>query len=819
MYKVRIKKLPTAQQGRSVKTGQQTSSGALSIQPTAMGGADIDQYIGKKPTEVKDTISRVPREEANLEAEGGETVYGDVNGDGFTEHYKITGPRHSSGGVPLNLPDDTFIFSDTKSMRIKDPALLAKFGKTKGSYTPAELAKQYDINKYRKILQDPDSDSIDKKTAEMMIRTYNMKLGALALAQESKKGFPQGIPLVARPYMEANGITDEDLMPTYQPRFAGQEEAEDAEFEEMPMNGTAPEQPSMEENTVPGYQGPNPEDIAMTEEMMQNAPMAQYGMSVGDYGMPFYPASLNTMSYGGYPKFQDGGGTASTPAKLTPEEQKIVDEKWNGKTDAYLAYKEAEQALRNDPEFKKRLHEQYKTTIEDEAYYTKGKKDNWYSALKDRGEDEVLDALLQQEERNARLEAFGFKPEETDQPAVKGKNTNKQALDFIAKNPGLSDLNFDKGYLSQAAYIAYDDVIKGGKEKQKGVSQTGKEDELKGRGKISGIDNASTNTTLGQRLNYKPAEKKETTTTTVTTCKCTDKDGKSYDPGKDANGKCNECKPTERPDFEDVEVGPETGAVVPDWTTPDIMNYYGALKDKYSLNKYYPWAAPVDMEEMKPVYLDPTREIAAQSEQANIMNNALAQFTGPQGLSSRASQVQGTSAKQAADTLSRYNNANVQIANQFAANNAQIRNQERAANQGIAKQLYDQTTLTNATFDRDKRLADNVVRQAFATGWKNASDIAMLNATSPQYEIDPRTGTVVFERGKPIQPEVNKTFDNLLQGYIRQGFSPKDAIAAAKSAMGQSSAYAGPDVETIMANAKDGGMYVMGSNVFPFMFY
>ena len=172
MYKVRIKKLPTAQQGRSVKTGQQTSSGALSIQPTAMGGADIDQYIGKKPTEVKDTISRVPREEANLEAEGGETVYGDVNGDGFTEHYKITGPRHSSGGVPLNLPDDTFIFSDTKSMRIKDPALLAKFGKTKGSYTPAELAKQYDINKYRKILQDPDSDSIDKNRWKVYKYSY-----------------------------------------------------------------------------------------------------------------------------------------------------------------------------------------------------------------------------------------------------------------------------------------------------------------------------------------------------------------------------------------------------------------------------------------------------------------------------------------------------------------------------------------------------------------------------------------------------------------------------------------------------------------------
>jgi len=751
MYKVRIKKLPTAQQGRSMKTGQQSSDGALSIHPTAMGGADIDQYMGKKPTEVKDTISRVPRNEANLEAEGGETAYGDINGDGFAEHYKITGPRHSSGGVPLNLPDDTFIFSDTRSMRLNDPSLLAKFGKTKGSYTPAELAKQYDLNKYRKILQDTDSDAIAKKTAEMMIRNYNMKLGALALAQESKKGFPQGIPLVARPYMEANGITDEDLMPTYQPKFTGQGETEDAEFEEMPMNGTAPEQPSMEQNTVPGYQGPNPEDIAMTEEMMQSAPMAQYGMSIGDNYTPSF------MSDGYIPQAQEG-------IVINP-------------------------------------YESAKTT---EGNVTPTGKSNKYSTR----DQDIKDYLSQWEND---IPGISKMSEGKAQAAIYDWNlaNNPDAIKAMWKEFGLTKKGLDNAKLSK---LSKDGVID---------DETLNDPEKLKLLKDAYVDNYFGARQIAPKKAVAKTDKKEEPkkTVTVTTCKCIDKDGKSYDPGKDDNGKCNPCKATERPEFEDVEIGPETGAVVPDWTTPDLMNYYGALKDKYSLNKYYPWAAPVDMEEMKPVYLDPTREIAAQSEQANIMTNALAQFTGPQALSSRASQVQGTSAKQAADTLSRYNNANVQVANQFAANNAQIRNQERAANQGIAKQLYDQTTLTNATFDRDKRLADNVTRQAFATGWKNASDIAMLNATSPQYEIDPRTGTVVFERGKELRPEVNTTFDNLLQGYIRQGFSPKDAIAAAKSAMGQSSGYGGPDVETIMANAKDGGMYVMGSNVFPFMFY
>ena len=750
MYKVRIKKLPTAQQGRSIKTGQQSSDGSLAISPTAMGGADINQYMGKKPTEIKNTISRVPREEANLEAEGGETAYGDINGDGFAEHYKITGPRHSSGGVPLDLPDDTFIFSDTSSMKIKDPAFLAKFGKTTGSYTPAALAKQYDVNKYRQILQNPDADLLDKKTAELMIRTYNMKLGALALAQESKKGFPQGIPIVARPYMEANGITDEDIMPTYQPKFSNQgQDVEDANYEEMPINGTAPEQPSMEENTVPGYGGPNPEDIAMTEEMMQNAPMAQYGMSMGDYYTPSF------MSGGYIPQAQDGisiqpyEGGRTTQSTTTP----------TGKSN------------------------KYSTRDEDIKDYLSGW-ENDIPGISKMSEGKAQDAIYNWNLKNnpdaikAMWKEFGLTKKGLQNPKLKK----------LSKDGVLDEETLSNPEVLKALKDAYVDNYFGARQiaPKKAVAATTETE--------------------------KKTEPK--TTVTVTKCKCIDKEGKSYDPGKDENGNCIECKETERPELENVEVDPETGVVVPDWTTPDLINYYGALKDKYSLNKYYPWASPVDMEEMKPVYLDPTREIAAQSEQANIMTNALAQFTGPQALSSRASQVQGTSAKQAADTLSRYNNANVQLANQFGANNAQIRNQERAANQGIAKQLYDQTTLTNATFDRDKRLADNVTRQAFATGWKNASDIAMLNATSPQYEIDPRSGTVVFERGKPLQPEVNRTFDNLLQEYVRQGFSPRDAIAAAKSAMGQ-----GSNFDAMLANAKDGGMYVMGSNVFPFMFY
>jgi len=216
--KVRIKKTSKKAYG-----GQQ-SDGALDVTPAAWGGADMKS--AKEGAEVQQSLTSVPRSKANLEAEGGETAFGPISGDTIPDHYKIKGPRHTNGGVPLNLPDDTFIFSDTKAMKITDPKILTMFGKKakKGGYTPADLAKPFDINKYKGILMNPDTDRKERETAELMIKNYIMKLGALALAQESKKGFPQGIPEMARPYMEANGITEDQLLPQQEQEGGAAEE-------------------------------------------------------------------------------------------------------------------------------------------------------------------------------------------------------------------------------------------------------------------------------------------------------------------------------------------------------------------------------------------------------------------------------------------------------------------------------------------------------------------------------------------------------------------------------------------------------------------
>jgi hypothetical protein len=193
----------------------------------------------ENPYEVTDTLKAVPRDEANVEAEKGETVFGDLDGDGGLEHMKIGGKRHHEGGTPLNLPTGAFIYSDTQKMSIKDEQVLAYFSlkPKKGGYTPAEIAKRYDINKYKAMLEDPEADDLKKSTAQQMITAYNKKLAYLALIQESMKGFPQGIPEVAK---EILGIEapEEEMQ---------QEEGEEQDMEqgeEMPSQNEMMEQES-----------------------------------------------------------------------------------------------------------------------------------------------------------------------------------------------------------------------------------------------------------------------------------------------------------------------------------------------------------------------------------------------------------------------------------------------------------------------------------------------------------------------------------------------------------------------------------------------
>ena len=82
---------------------------------------------------------------------------------------------------------------------------------TNKAVTPADIAKRYEINEYKKVLQDPWADPMDKKTAQLMIENNMRKLGQLALIQEGMKGFPDGIPDIALPLMGSDIAQGEQL--------------------------------------------------------------------------------------------------------------------------------------------------------------------------------------------------------------------------------------------------------------------------------------------------------------------------------------------------------------------------------------------------------------------------------------------------------------------------------------------------------------------------------------------------------------------------------------------------------------------------------
>jgi len=151
---------------------------------------------------VSDVLRPVPRDEANIEAERGETIVGDLDQDGMVEHAIVGGKRHFQGGTPLNVPDGSYVFSDYNKLKIRNKDILKGIFNYGGKgATPAQIAKRYELNKYKDILNDPEADPLDKKTAQLMLDNNMMKLAQLALVQEGMKGFPDGIPDIALPLL------------------------------------------------------------------------------------------------------------------------------------------------------------------------------------------------------------------------------------------------------------------------------------------------------------------------------------------------------------------------------------------------------------------------------------------------------------------------------------------------------------------------------------------------------------------------------------------------------------------------------------------
>jgi hypothetical protein len=343
-------------------------------------------------------------------------------------------------------------------------------------------------------------------------------------------------------------------------------------------------------------------------------------------------------------------------------------------------------------------------------------------------------------------------------------------------------------------------------------------------------------------------------------CQCDDPEGDFY-MEKDENGKCP-CDPEEekkcackKKDGTIVEVGidPATGDCLPceeneniltedepaPWWLQDTIKTTGAFGDLMGIKKYMPWAPRVDLEEPDAVYADPTRELAAQAEQANIQTQAISQFSGAQAQSARAASIQGEAAKQAANTLNQYNVNNIAAANQNEQQKVGIRNQEQLTNQQIGQGLYDQTTIANQQFDNAKLAGRNNLRNLYTNAITNRQKQQNLNALNEQYDINPADGgSLVFKGGRDLTGKRNapatKSFGELkiecqnegatTEAEIKQCIAMKDKLqggstpTATQNPGGYNSVNSGNAVQGQKGGyIYDDGGFVYASNVYPFV--
>jgi hypothetical protein len=170
------------------------------------------------------TNQGVAREDANIEAEKGETM---VTSDGVSNQKKIVaigGAKHGKGGTPLDVPDGTIIYSD--KLKIKDPLILKFFNESgKKEKTFAQLSKKYDITKWQKELEDEDNDKITNDSLSKNLDDGNFKLSALFAMQEfhEEKGSPEEHSKQFEPFMERMGISYDQLFGTEGQGGEGQE--------------------------------------------------------------------------------------------------------------------------------------------------------------------------------------------------------------------------------------------------------------------------------------------------------------------------------------------------------------------------------------------------------------------------------------------------------------------------------------------------------------------------------------------------------------------------------------------------------------------
>ena len=741
-------------------TGDQAGYGLVTLPQEYYNNANMNTT---RDESVRYSLSGVPRDKANIEAEGGETVLTDLNNDNQFGLYNINGPRHSKGGVPMYLPEQSFIYSDTDKMRF-DQTEMAEYGiESKSKMTPAQISKRYDLNKYYGAMKDQFADEITARSSELMLKKNMMGLSKLAFGQELKKKFEDGVPLAAHPYLVSIGedpieftakvenITKKQAQMKAFAALPPEQQQQLLQLQEM-MAQVDQQQPQEQEEQ--SFEDPSmgeqelamaDEDImAMSEDDMSEDGMARYGREIGMYQVgketPVNPFPKNDPNYAKAQQMIDSG-------KFEIVKGNIV----NGKQTVEFKLIDTE-----DPKFEA----DKETQLKKQKFAGQNQKGQGLVSIY--GEDLIGEEKAFQENPKG-IYQYG-RLSQGNRPEFQNKATSAYGSDDIATAESKADF-YDRWGDVVATIPEFDynnpDAPQWG-EFQKKAEETRKKEHV---------------ATFGSDKGYIPYWK--------------EKGSKGYVKGQAFDSKLGlhtynaprfkvgatkpgnatftidvpeERKPLETREVKDYKQPPA------EWWAQDKNNLQtlGLIDD----NLYLPWAPDAAPGKIDYTLDDWRGNANAALASQNTIAQALGAAGGPQAIAN--SNIQGTGMENIAQGINRTNTNNVGIMNQVAPMQAQLDMQIDALNQARNTKVYDDTQKTLQASDNFQNWKINKQNELFNTALTNRANTYNLNSTYDYYAIDPTTGgPIYYKNGKALQnvgpqPDLMKNFYNQVADYQRQ---------------------------------------------------
>ena len=681
---------------------------------------------------VRRTLKPTSRTQADLEAEKGETIITNLGNDVNTEFYTIGGKPHSQGGTPVSIPDDSFIFSKDKKMKITDKDILELFSMhdKKSGYTPAEISKKFDMNKYIAILNNKLATPLEKETAKLMIKKNNESLGKLAVVQESMKGFNEGIPAVAQTFMGKYNITPEELI-------SGN------------LLGS--------QRDILEYQKKQNEDmlIALKNSIMQQMQTKiQQDQMQQSQEQPALP--------------QAGKGVSFIKRQRNPFDPKVIEEldKVYSKSTIAQLEKEADKkagsqnyVLRNGKLVPKSAWE-----LNPNYQYSEGLKIGNYDF---NNEFATINAYMSDPKQE---EAMRQHFNEVNKDKLPSPLTIEQFREYISKYqevaPEIFTAQHSKKYEgkttekegTERSYKQYENVVTDRPDKEEAIHAfQGLNLALATKGnpwkKLKAFG-AATGTKDGDAVDIEGAGRFS-------------KIGKMGDQtGNETIAMAESDEEIALPKIQSEweHFNPHKQDDIAPFWTQDMNNLGLALGNRLNIYKGKPWQAPLEYSEITPQLVDYHQRAADASSASNALASVLATQGDLNAFNANAQDIANNLYGEVTKARADEYNTNVDIMNKFG----QERNKNAANQMALQQNRYDQQTIFNQAFHNEKNAANAEIVEQFNNAWTNRGMTQSMNSLYPNFRADPIAGTVTKKADTPFdaKEQLDKTTQTI--NFLRE---------------------------------------------------